>query len=67
MGATGPQGTSVISYCPDTALPPIGQSIFVVFDSIAWMMTGLPVAAGNRSTGALTGNFTEDNSLKPRL
>ena len=57
-GATGAAGISVISYSSATVtIPPIGSSVTVTWDQVAWMMVGLPTAIGDCSTGNILGSF----------
>ena len=64
-GSAGAAGQSAISYCADTPVPPIGGSVSVTYDTVDWMMLGLPVAGGDNQTGEMVGSFVITAVDKP--
>ena len=57
-GPTGAAGVSVISYSSAAiTIPPIGSSVTVTWDQVAWMGVGLATAIGDCSTGNILGSF----------
>jgi hypothetical protein len=58
-GPAGPAGPAVIPSYSTAAitLPPIGSTVSVTWDQVAWMMVGLPIAVGD-AAGNLIASFT---------
>jgi hypothetical protein len=53
---------SVIAFSTTSiTIPAIGGSLSATWDQVNWMMTNLPVAVGDASTGAILGSFTITN------
>jgi hypothetical protein len=51
--------SSAIAFSTTTInIPAVGSTMTVVWDQINWMMTSLPVAVGDASSGAILGSFT---------
>jgi len=51
--------TGSIAFSTTTVtIPAVGSSMTVVWDQINWMMTNLPVAVGDASSGSILGSFT---------